>query len=88
MNIFMNLRLYMHAAAFLSLCVALSIVSPAQNKPAEMEKGKKDKKGIISEFLPWLLIAVAILVVLMITIFILRGQGTSLIDKIKGLFGR
>jgi len=45
------------------------------------------RKGIISEFLPWLLIAVAILVVLMITIFVLKGTGFSLIDKIKSLIG-
>ncbi len=44
-------------------------------------------RGIISEFLPWLLIAIAILVVLMITIFIMKGTGFSLIDKIKGLVG-
>jgi len=46
-----------------------------------------DKRGIISEYLPWLLIALAVLVILMITIFIIKGQGFSLIDKIKGLFG-
>ncbi|HTZ41969.1 MAG TPA: hypothetical protein VMC07_02050 [Candidatus Omnitrophota bacterium] len=47
----------------------------------------KNKRGIVSEFLPWLLIAVAILVILMITIFILKGQGSSLIDKIKSIVG-
>lgn len=46
------------------------------------------KRGIVSEFLPWLLIAIAILVILMITIFILKGQGVSLIDKIKGIFNK
>jgi len=51
-----------------------------------MKKGLQ-KRGIISEFLPWLLIAVAILVVLMIAIFIMKGTGFSLIDKIKGLIG-
>jgi hypothetical protein len=45
------------------------------------------KRGIISEFLPWLLIALAVLVILMITIFILKGTGFSLIDKIKNIFG-
>ncbi len=44
-------------------------------------------RGIISEFLPWLLIAIAILVVLMITILIMKGTGFSLIDKIKGIVG-
>ncbi|MBA7594190.1 hypothetical protein ES703_01129 [subsurface metagenome] len=47
---------------------------------------KRGKKGIISDYLPWILIAVAVLVILMITIFLLKGQGTSLIDQIKNLF--
>ncbi|MCK5149773.1 hypothetical protein KAJ87_02515 [Candidatus Pacearchaeota archaeon] len=46
----------------------------------------KNHKGIITEYLPWILIAVAILAVLMITIFLLRGKGTSLIDQVKNLF--
>lgn len=44
------------------------------------------KRGIITEYLPWLLIGLAVLAILMITIFILKEQGTSLIDKIKDLF--
>ncbi len=47
----------------------------------------KNHKGIISDYLPWILIAVAVLVILMITIFLLKGQGESLIDKIKNFFG-
>jgi hypothetical protein len=46
-----------------------------------------ERRGIVSDFLPWLLIGVAILVILMITIFVLKGTGFSLIDKIKGLLG-
>ena len=45
------------------------------------------KRGIIADYLPWVLIALAVLVILMISIFILRGQGISIIDKIKDLFG-
>ncbi len=45
------------------------------------------KKGVISEYLPWLLIAIAVLAILMITIFLMQEQGVSLIDKIKNLFG-
>ena len=45
------------------------------------------KKGVISEYLPWFLIAIAVLAILMVTIFILRGQGISLLDKIKNLLG-
>ena len=50
-----------------------------------MKRGK-NKKGIISEYLPWMLIAIAILAILMITLFILKGKGVSMIDKIKDLF--
>ena len=49
-------------------------------------RGKKRKRGIVADYLPWLLIAIAVLVVLMISIFILREKGISLIDKIKDLF--
>jgi hypothetical protein len=45
-----------------------------------------DKKGIITEYLPWLLIGVAVLALLLITVFILKGKGFSLIDQIKDLF--
>lgn len=47
----------------------------------------KGKGGIVSDYLPWLLIAIAVLVILMISIFVLRGQGISLIDKLKNIFG-
>lgn len=45
------------------------------------------KRAIVSEYLPWLLIGIAILAILMITIFVLKDKGISLIDKIKNLFG-
>ena len=47
-------------------------------------RGKK--KGIVSEYLPWLLIGIAILVILMMSIFYLRMEGFTMIDKIKDLF--
>ena len=46
----------------------------------------RDKRGIVSSYLPWLLIAVAVLVILMIVSFIMKDQGVSLIDQIKNLF--
>lgn len=46
----------------------------------------KNKRGIVSEYLPWLLIAIAVLAIIMTTIFLLKGKGISLIDKIKDLF--
>ena len=53
---------------------------------AEKSGWRNGKRGIVTEYLPWLLIALAVLVILMISIFILRGQGILLIDKIKALF--
>jgi hypothetical protein len=43
-------------------------------------------KAIVSEYLPWLLIGIAILVIMMVAIFYLRMEGFSIIDKIKDLF--
>ena len=48
---------------------------------------KKKKKAVISDYLPWLLIGLAVLAIVMVAIFLLRGKGFSLIDKIKDLFG-
>jgi hypothetical protein len=48
---------------------------------------KRAKKGIISEYLPWLLIAIIILTIVMISIFVLKGKGFEFIDKIKSIFG-
>ncbi|NCN51679.1 hypothetical protein GW931_01575 [archaeon] len=44
------------------------------------------KKGIVSEYLPWILISLAILTVLMISIFFLKGKGISVLDGLKGIF--
>ena len=46
---------------------------------------KKNCRGIIPFYVIAILIAVAILAILMITIFLLRGQGISLVDKGKDL---
>ncbi|MCR4327351.1 MAG: hypothetical protein NUV46_02100 [Nanoarchaeota archaeon] len=48
----------------------------------------KNKRGIVSEYLPWILISIAVLVVLMLTIFILKDKGIAIIDSIANLFGR
>jgi Na+/melibiose symporter-like transporter len=45
-----------------------------------------NRKGIVTEYLPWLLLAVIILVILVIAIFVMKGEGESLIDKIKNIF--
>jgi len=44
------------------------------------------KRGIVTEYLPWLLIALAVLAIVTITIFLLKEKGTSLIDQIKDIF--
>lgn len=46
----------------------------------------KNNKGIASEYLPWLLISIAVLAIVMITLFLLREEGFGVIDKIKNLF--
>ena len=54
-----------------------------------LEEGHKNvtsKRGIVSDYLPWSLIAVAMLVILTVTIFILKGKGISALDLIKNLF--
>jgi len=45
----------------------------------------KSKRGIVSDYLPWILIAVAVLVILTVTIFILKGKGISVIDILKNM---
>ena len=45
------------------------------------------KRGIVSDYLPWLLIAIAVLAIVTIFIFVLKGKGISLIDQVKNLFG-
>lgn len=44
------------------------------------------KRGVISEYLPWLLIGLAVLVIVMISIFLLKGKGLEFIEQIKNLF--
>jgi len=47
----------------------------------------KTKRGIVADYIPWLIIGLAVLVIVSLAIFLFRGQGETLIDKIKGLFG-
>jgi len=43
------------------------------------------KRGIVTEYLPWMIIAIAVLAIIMIIIFSMKEQGFILIDKIRGL---
>ena len=46
----------------------------------------RGRRGIVSEYLPWILIAIAVLAIVLVAIFVLKGKGVSLIDRIKDLF--
>lgn len=46
----------------------------------------KNHRGIISEYLPWLLIGIAVLAIVMISIFVMKGKGISFIEQIQNLF--
>jgi len=46
----------------------------------------KKRKGIVADYLPWVLIAVAVLAIVLIAIFVLKDEGIGLIEKIKSLF--
>ncbi|MBS3084365.1 hypothetical protein J4411_00435 [Candidatus Pacearchaeota archaeon] len=48
----------------------------------------KNKKGVVSEYLPWILISIAVLVVVMVAIFFLKEKGVSVLDFIKNILGR
>ncbi len=53
-----------------------------------MKKGffLRGKRGIVTDYLPWLIIGLAILVIVFISIMLLKDKGTSFIDQIKNLF--
>lgn len=44
------------------------------------------KRGIVSEYLPWLIIAIVVIAIVTIAIFVMKGKGISFIDQIKNLF--
>jgi hypothetical protein len=44
-------------------------------------------RGIVSDYLPWILIAIAVLAIVTIAILLLKEKGISLIELIKDLFG-
>jgi hypothetical protein len=45
-----------------------------------------NNRGIVTEYLPWILIAVSVLVILVIGTIVLKDKGIAVIDKIAGLF--
>ena len=49
-----------------------------------MKKKWWGKKGIITEYLPWLLIGIAVIVIIVLAIVLMKDKGISFIDQIKG----
>jgi hypothetical protein len=45
------------------------------------------KRGVIADYLPWIIIALAVLAIVTIAIFLLKGEGFGFIDKVKNLLG-
>ncbi len=50
-----------------------------------MKKGL-NKKAIVTEYLPWFIIGLAVLVIIFIAILLLKEKGTTFIDYVKNLF--
>ncbi|MEK6913516.1 MAG: hypothetical protein AABW47_02490 [Nanoarchaeota archaeon] len=50
------------------------------------KRSLKNRKGIISDYLPWLLIALAVLAIMMIGSMLLKEKGLEFIDKILSIF--
>jgi hypothetical protein len=53
-----------------------------------MKRGKnffRDCKGIVSDYLPWLLLALIGLIIFFIAIGVMKVEGVSLIDKLKNI---
>jgi Na+-driven multidrug efflux pump len=46
----------------------------------------RGKKGMIESYLIYIILALFALALIMVLIFVLRGTGNSLIDKIKNIF--
>lgn len=47
-----------------------------------------NKRGIATEYLPWILIALAVLVILSISIWVMKDKGISIIENLRGILRR
>jgi len=45
------------------------------------------KKGVVADYLPWIIIGLIVLAVVLISVFLLREKGFSIIDRFK-ILGR
>jgi Na+/H+ antiporter NhaC len=46
---------------------------------------RRGRRGVVTDYLPWLLIGIAVLAIILIAIWSMKSQGISLIDKIKNI---
>lgn len=46
----------------------------------------KNRKAIVTDYLPWLIIGLAVLAIVFIAILLLKDKGVSFIDYVKDLF--
>jgi hypothetical protein len=51
-----------------------------------MKRG--NKKGVVTEYLPWIIIALLVLVIVVVTIAMFKSKGLTFIDQIKNFFRR
>lgn len=54
----------------------------------KMKKSVKSKKAIATEYLPWIIIAILVLVIVFFAINKYSQEGSGFIDTIKNLFRR
>lgn len=57
-------------------------------KNKKKRKFLKNIKGVASEYLPWIIIAILVLVIVFFAILSFREEGISFIDQIKNIFRR
>ncbi|MFW6233623.1 MAG: hypothetical protein ACOC3Z_03095 [Nanoarchaeota archaeon] len=46
----------------------------------------KYKKGVVLDYLPWIIISVAVLVIVLIGLVVLKDKGINILDSIKSMF--
>lgn len=51
-------------------------------------KSKKNIKGVATEYLPWLIIAIIVLVIVFLAILSFKDKGIGIVDQIKNIFRR
>jgi len=46
----------------------------------------KSKRGVVADYLPWIILAVVVLGIVLLAIFMMKDKGFAMIDKLKGIF--